>query len=203
MELLDTIEIARTTISTTCASRCSTSIVPTWIFAAIAELLAAGILRPGDRVMALPSRKSSRVKSIVTFDGELAEAFPPQAITVTLKTKSTSAAAICWSRPTKLPLLHTRFNAYIVWMNDGPLVPGKPYYLKQTTKTVTGSISQIDFRIDVNTLDTPPGHLKLNEIGLCEVALNAPLAFDPYTRCKGPGHSSSSTASPTGRSARE
>src|SRR5260370_39091108 len=90
--------------------------------------------------------------------------------------------------PDYLPLLDTRFNAQIVWMAESPLVPGKQYYLKQTTRTVTGSISQVHFRTDVNTLERRPAdRLKLNEIGLCEGALNQPLAFDPFKRSKGTG----------------
>jgi bifunctional enzyme CysN/CysC len=73
-------------------------------------------------------------------------------------------------------------------MAESPLVPGKQYYLKQATRTVFGSISEIHFRIDVNTLERRPAdRLKLNGIALCELALNAPLAFDPYTRCRGTG----------------
>jgi len=90
--------------------------------------------------------------------------------------------------PDNPPLLDTRFNAHVVWMTDTPLNPGKQYYIKQTTKVVTGWISQIHHRIDVNTLDRRPAdHLKLNGIALCELSLNAPLAFDAYARCKGTG----------------
>jgi hypothetical protein len=88
----------------------------------------------------------------------------------------------------ELPIEAARFNAHIVWMAEEPLVPGKQYYLKQTTKIVTGSVSRIHYRIDVNTLErVPVERLKLNGIALCEVALTTPLAFDPYARCKGTG----------------
>ncbi|MBI2816091.1 MAG: sulfate adenylyltransferase subunit CysN [Acidobacteria bacterium] len=161
---------------------------PNLDFRGYSGTLAAGILHPGDPVMALPSRKTSRVKSIVTFDGDLAEAFPPQAITVTLEDEIDVSRGDMLVRPDNPPLLDTRFNAHVVWMSETPLIPGKQYYIKQTTKVVTGWISQIHHRIDVNTLDRRPAdHLKLNGIALCEFSLNAPLAFDAYARCKGTG----------------
>jgi bifunctional enzyme CysN/CysC len=161
---------------------------PNLDFRGYSGTLAGGVLRKGEPVVALPSGKISRVKSIVTFDGELDEAFPPQAITVTLEDEIDVSRGDMLVRPNKLPLVDTRFNAYVVWMAESPLVPGKQYYLKQATKTVIGSISRIHFRIDVNTLDrVPVKQLKLNGIALCEVALKAPLAFDPYARCKGTG----------------
>jgi bifunctional enzyme CysN/CysC len=161
---------------------------PNLDFRGYSGTLAAGVLRRGDPIVALPSRKQSRVKSIVTYDGELEEAFPPQAITVTLEDEIDVSRGDMLVRPDDLPLLDARFNAHMVWMTEAPLVPGKQYYLKQTTRTVTGSVSRIHHRIDVNTLhEHPAEQLGLNEIGLCEVALSAPIAFDPYTLCKGTG----------------
>jgi len=124
----------------------------------------------------------------VTYDGELTEAFPPQAITVTLEDEIDVSRGDMLVPPDDLPLLDARFNANIVWMTDSPLIPGKQYYIKQTTKTATGSVSKIHYRSDVNTLERyEAGQLRLNEIGLCELALIAPIAFDPYTRSKGTG----------------
>ncbi len=150
--------------------------------------MAAGVLRPGDPVVALPSGKTSRVKAILTYEGELEEAFPPQAITVTLEDEIDVSRGDMLVRPDNLPIVSTRFSANIVWMAETPLTPGKQYYLKQTTKNVSGTISEIHYRIDVNTLERhAASELGLNEIGLCEVSLSAPLAFDSYARCKGTG----------------
>jgi bifunctional enzyme CysN/CysC len=161
---------------------------PNLDFRGYSGTLASGVLRRGDAVMVLPSRRTSRVKSIVTFDGELEEAFPPQAVTVTLDDEIDVSRGDMLVRPESLPLLGTRFNAYVVWMHDGPLVPGRQYYLKLATRTVTGSVSQIHYRVDVNTLErVSQNNLKLNGIALCEVALSAPLAFDPYARSKRTG----------------
>jgi sulfate adenylyltransferase subunit 1 len=188
MELLETIEIASDQNFDDLRFPVQYVNRPNPDFRGYSGTLAAGVLRRGDPVLALPSQRTSRVKSIVTYDGELAEAFPPQAITVTLEDEIDLSRGDMLVRTNNLPLVGAHFNAYIVWMAEAPMVPGKQYYLKQTTKTVTGSISQIHFRIDVNTLERrPASQLKLNGIALCEVSLNAPLAFDPYTRCKGTG----------------
>ena len=161
---------------------------PSFDFRGYSGTVAAGIVRPGDPVTALPSRRTSRVKEIVTHDGSLKEAYPPLAVTLTLEDEIDLSRGDMLASAGQLPLEATRFNAHIVWLAEEPLVPGKQYYLKQTTKIVTGSVSRIHYRIDVNTLErVPVERLKLNGIALCEVALTAPLSFDSYARCKGTG----------------
>ncbi len=150
--------------------------------------LAAGIVRKGDAVMALPSGKASTVKSIVTYDGELDEAYPPMAITVTLADEIDVSRGDMLVRADNVPTVNQMFDATIVWMTEQSMVPGRQYYIKQATRTVTGSVSRIHYRTDVNTLEHHAAdQLHLNEIGLCEVTLNAPIAFDPYKRSKGTG----------------
>jgi bifunctional enzyme CysN/CysC len=161
---------------------------PNLDFRGYSGTLAAGVLRRGDEVMVLPSRKTTRVNSIVTFDGELDEAFPPQAVTVTLADELDISRGDLVVHPQRLPMVATRFNAHVVWMHDDPLLQGKQYYLKHTTRMLTGSVSQVHYRVDVNTLERiQQSHLKLNGIALCEFSLSAPLAFDPYSQCKGTG----------------
>ncbi|MSO20271.1 MAG: sulfate adenylyltransferase subunit CysN [Acidobacteria bacterium] len=161
---------------------------PNLDFRGFSGTMAAGVLRRGDPVLALPSHKRSRVKSIVTFDGDIEEAFPPQAVTVTLEDEIDVSRGDMLVRPDNLPMTGTHLRAHIVWMNESPLVPGKQYYIKQNTKTVNGSVARIHYRIDVNTLEhVHVEQLKLNGIALCEVGLSAPLAFDPYTRSRGTG----------------
>ena len=161
---------------------------PNLDFRGFSGTVAAGIVRPGDSVTALPSRKTSRVKEIVTHDGNLKEAYPPLAVTLTLEDEIDLSRGDMLAATGQLPLEGARFNAHIVWMAEEPLVPGKQYYVKQTTKTVAGAVARIHYRIDVNTLErVSVERLKLNGIALCEVALTAPLAFDPYARCKGTG----------------
>lgn len=145
--------------------------------------LASGIVRRGDEVMALPSRKTSRVRSIVTFDGELEEAFCPQAVTLTLEDEIDISRGDMIVRPGNVPKLEQRFDAMLVWMAEQPLVAGKQYLFKQTTKMVTGSIDVLRYRVDVNTLHRQEASaLRLNEIGRCAVTLTEPIAFDDYRR---------------------
>jgi bifunctional enzyme CysN/CysC len=145
--------------------------------------IASGIVRPGDDVMVLPSRKTSRVKAIVTYEGELEEAFAPQAVTLTLADEIDVSRGDMIVRPGNVPKLEQRFDAMLVWMAEEPLIPGKPYLLKQTTKMVTGTIDTLRYRVDVNTLHRQSAPtLSLNEIGRCAINLTEPIAFDDYRR---------------------
>ena len=86
------------------------------------------------------------------------------------------------------PIIADTFQATIVWMTEKALTPGRQYYIKLATRQVSGSVSRINHRIDVNTLEqSSVDKLQLNEIGLCTVAVNAPVVFDPYKKCKGTG----------------
>ena len=161
---------------------------PNLDFRGFCGTIASGRISEGDVVMVLPSRKTSRVKSIVTYDGELDEAFSPQSVTLRLADEIDVSRGDMLVRPDNVPQLADAFDATIVWMTEEPLVPGKQYWFKQTSKLAAGSVSNLRYRIDVNTLhrqDAPS--LGLNEIGRCHVRLNQPLAFDGYRRNKGTG----------------
>ena len=145
--------------------------------------VASGIIRRGDEIMVLPSRKTSHVKSIVTFDGEQEEAFTPQSITLTLEDEIDISRGDLVCRPGNVPRCEQKFDATIVWMSDEPLVAGKQYVFKHTAKMITGAVTTLRYRINVNTLhreDAPA--LGLNEIGRCSVVLNEPVSFDRYRR---------------------
>ncbi len=143
--------------------------------------VASGIVRKGDELLVLPSRKSSRVKSIVTYDGELEEAFPPQAVTLTLEDEIDISRGDMLVPPNNVPYFSDRVDAQIVWMAEEPMQPGKQYLFKQITKKTTGAITSIRYKIDVNTLDqTEAGGLNLNEIGRCEITFSQRIAFDSY-----------------------
>ena len=161
---------------------------PNLDFRGFCGTIASGIVRKGDEIMALPSRKKSRVKSIVTYDGELAEAYAPQAITLTLEDEIDISRGDMIVRPGNVPRVDQKFDAMIVWINEEPMVPGKSYWFKQTTKVAPGAISTMRYQVDVNTLhrkDAPT--LGLNEIGRCSVTLTQPIAFDAYRRNRGTG----------------
>lgn len=150
--------------------------------------ISSGIIRRGDEVMALPSRKTSKVKSIVTFDGEVEEAFAPLSVTLTLEDEIDISRGDMIVRPGNVPRQSPRFDAMVIWMSEQPMVPGKPYLIKQTTKTVSGSIQNLRYRVDVNTLHRQDAAtLKLNEIGRCELSLTEPLFYDGYRRNRSTG----------------
>jgi bifunctional enzyme CysN/CysC len=161
---------------------------PNLDFRGFSGTIASGIIRKGEEIMALPSRKTTRIKSIVTFDGELEEAFSPQSVTLTLEDEIDISRGDMIVRPGNVPRVEQKFEATVVWMDEEPMVPGKSYWFKQTAKVTPGTISTMRYQIDVNTLhrqDAPT--LNLNEIGRCTITLNQPLCFDGYRRNRGTG----------------
>ncbi len=145
--------------------------------------VASGIVRPGDEIMVFPSRKTSRVKAIHTFEGEVEQAMPPLAVTLTLEDEIDVSRGDMLVHPNNIPLIATHFEAMLVWMAEEPMQPGKQYFLKQTTTMTPGIITDVQYRIDVNTLHREDAtQLALNEIGRCTFALEKPIACDPYRK---------------------
>ncbi len=143
--------------------------------------VASGIVRKGDEVVALPSGKKSRIKSIYTYDGELNEAFPPQSVTLTLEDEIDVSRGEMLVHPSDLPRISRNFEAMLVWMDEKTMDAGQQYYLKHTTNTTRVHIDSIRYKTDVNTLEQSPADaLALNEIGRVTLATNKPLFFDPY-----------------------
>ncbi len=161
---------------------------PNLDYRGFAGTISSGIVRKGDRIMALPSRRTSTVKSIVTMDGLLDEAHAPLSVTLTLDDEIDVSRGDMIVRPGNVPQLEQKFDAMIVWMSDQALVPGKQYLFKQTTRMVSGTISTLRYQIDVNSLHRVPSPtLELNQIGRCYVALSEPIAFDRYRRNRSTG----------------
>jgi bifunctional enzyme CysN/CysC len=157
-------------------------------FRGFAGTLASGVVRKGDEVMAIPSGRRSKVERIVTYEGDLDEAFAPMSIQVTLEDEIDVSRGDMLVHPGNVPRVDRTLDAMIVWMAEQPLVPGKLYLIKQTTKTALASISTLRYRVDVNTLhrqDAPA--LQMNEVGRATVTVNQPLAFDPYRRNRATG----------------
>ena len=148
----------------------------------------SGIIRKGDHVTALPSGKSSPVKSIVTYDEELELAFTQMAVTLTLEDEIDISRGDMIVHSDNLPALRSEFTANIVWMNEKALMPGKQYDFKHTTKNTSGVIDNIRYKVDVNTLETSPSPtLELNEIGVCDISLSEAIQFDDYMKNPGTG----------------
>lgn len=161
---------------------------PNLNFRGFAGTIASGIIRVGDEIMTLPSRKTSKVKEIVTYDGNLEEAYAPQSITLTLEDEIDISRGDMIVRPGNVPRMEQKFDAMVVWMAEQDMTPGRQYVFKQTTRTVSGSISTLRYQVDVNTMHramTPT--LGLNQIGRVSVTLAQPLAIDGYRRNRNTG----------------
>ncbi|MGZ8176147.1 sulfate adenylyltransferase subunit CysN [Methylobacter sp.] len=162
---------------------------PNLDFRGFCGTVASGIFKKGDKITALPSGKSSKIKSIVTYDGELEQAFSPMAVTLTLEDEiDISRGDMLIGAEKTAPTVSDKFKATIVWMAENALTPGRQYTIKLATRSVSGSVAMIHHRIDVNTLEHHDAtELHLNEIGSCTVSVNAPVVFDPYLSHKGTG----------------
>lgn len=154
---------------------------PNLNFRGFSGTLASGVVHKGDEVVALPSGKGSRVKSIVTFEGELEQAGPGQAITLTLEDEIDVSRGDMLVHADNRPLVSDAFDAMLVWMSEEPMLPGKKYDIKRATSYVPGSIPSITHKVDVNTLEqASASSLQLNEIARVKVSLDAPIALDGY-----------------------
>ncbi|TBU89457.1 sulfate adenylyltransferase subunit CysN [Phytopseudomonas dryadis] len=181
MEILETVEVAGDRNFTDLRFPVQYVNRPNLNFRGFAGTLASGIVRKGDEVVALPSGKGSKVKSIVTFEGELEQAGPGQAITLTLEDEIDVSRGDMLVHADNRPQVADSFDAMLVWMAEEPMLPGKKYDIKRATSYVPGSIASIAHRIDVNTLEEgAASSLQLNEIGKVKVALDAPIALDGY-----------------------
>ncbi len=150
--------------------------------------LASGILKPGDEITVLPSGKESTVKDLVTYDGNLDEAVPGQAITVTLNDEIDVSRGDMIVHRDHQPHVTSHFKATVVWMTEKPLVSGKQYNFKVGVSDSAGVLTAIDSQIDVNSLaENTASELRINEIGVCEFSLNKPVVFDAYKRNRSTG----------------
>ena len=154
---------------------------PNLDFRGFAGVITSGSIKPGDRIIAQPSGKESKVARIVTMAGDLPLAVAGQSITLTLEDE------IDISRGDVLSLADTpaevadQFEASLVWMTDEPMLPGRPYLMKIGTQTVTASITEPKYKINVNTMEhLAAKQLGVNEIGVVNIALDRQIAFDAY-----------------------
>jgi bifunctional enzyme CysN/CysC len=154
---------------------------PNLDFRGFAGTLASGKVELGERIRVLPSGKESTVTRIVTFDGDLRQAVAGQAVTLTLADEIdiSRGNVICTTlAPAEVA---DQFEATVIWMHDEPLLAGRPYLVKIGTQTVTGSITDIKYQVNVNTLEHVAAKtLELNAIGVCNLSMDRPVAFDPY-----------------------
>ena len=154
---------------------------PNQDFRGFAGTVAAGTVRPGDEIVALPSGRRSKVARIVTADGDLDIAGEGQAVTLTLADELDISRGDVIADAHKPPQVSDQFAAHLLWMGEQALLPGRPYWLKIGTRTVSASITEIKHKIDVNTQEPLAAkHLELNEVAYCNIYLDQPVPFEAY-----------------------
>jgi bifunctional enzyme CysN/CysC len=150
-------------------------------FRGFAGQIASGQIRPGDPVRILPSGVTSSVARIVAFGGDLSVAAAGQSVTLTLTSEVDCSRGDVIAAADAPAQRADQFETTIVWMSDEPLLRGRPYWLKIGAKTVSATVTAIKHKVNVNTLEQLAARtLELNEIGVCNLALDNPIAFDPY-----------------------
>ena len=158
---------------------------PNLDFRGFSGLIATGAVKPGDELRSLPSGKTSKVKSIVTMDGELDRAVAGQSVTITLEDEIDCSRGDVLATADAPPEVADQFESTLVWMDDEPLVAGRGYWLKLGTQMVSATVAEPKYEIDVNNPSGSGSHLAsqrlhLNQIGVCEITTDRRVVFEPY-----------------------
>jgi len=157
-------------------------------FRGFAGQITSGVVHPGDEVLALPSGRRTRVRTITTFDGELERAHAPQSIVLTLEDETDLSRGDMIASVSAPPKKSSRFEATVVWMHEKPLQPGATYLLKHASQTVRAQVLDLRSRIQVEHLaHNPADQLALNDIGEVVVETSRPLLADLYRESRATG----------------
>ncbi len=154
---------------------------PNLDFRGFAGLIASGAVKPGDEVRVLPSGKTSTVTRIVTQDGDLPEAVAGQSVTLCFADEIDCSRGNVIALADQPPQVADQFEATLVWLNDEALIPGRAYWLKLATQTVSATVQPPKYAVNVNTLEHVAAKtLDLNAIGVAEITTDKPMVFEPY-----------------------
>ena len=154
---------------------------PNLDFRGFSGTISSGRVKPGDEVVVTASGQTSKVKDIVTFDGNLDEAIAGQAITLTLEDEIDISRGDILAHADAKPDFADQFEARIIWMHEDHLLPGRPYLIKMGAQVANAQISDLKYKVNVNTLEHVAGKtLELNEVGIANISADKALAFDPY-----------------------
>lgn len=152
-------------------------------FRGFAGSVVSGSIRVGETIRVLPGGRQSRVKRIVTADGDLEEAFPPLPVTLELEDEIDISCGDMLVKPDNLPFLSREFEAQVIWMTETPLAEGKRYLLRHAGRNVPARVARLSHEVDVNTLKrTPANELRLNHVGRVAMETTQPLFFDKYEK---------------------
>jgi bifunctional enzyme CysN/CysC len=150
-------------------------------FRGFAGMIVGGSVRPGDPVVVKPSGRETAVARIVTYEGDLELAVAGQSVTVTLADQIDVSRGEVIASVDRPPRIGEQFEASIVWMAEEPMLRGRSYVMQVGTSTVAATISPLKYKLDIDSLEhLAAEQLELNEIGVCELELDRPIAFDPY-----------------------
>lgn len=181
MNLLETLEVSKDKAAQVFRLPVQWVNRPNLDFRGFSGTITSGSIQPGDDIVVLPSAKTSRVKSIVTYDGELPRAGADEAVTLTLEDEIDISRGDVIAGMEQRPETTDQFQARVIWMQDEPMLPGRPYLIKTTNKTVSGEITELKYKVNVNSLEHEACKvLDLNEVGICNFSLSEPIVFDPY-----------------------
>src|SRR6266849_3995392 len=157
-------------------------------FRGFAGRVASGEIRPGDNVLALPSGQRTRVRSIVSYDGDLPEAFAPMSVNLQLEDEIDLSRGDMLVSPESGPRVSRRFRAMVVWLHRRPLEVGRTYLVKHTARQTKIRALRIRHRVNVNTLEQEEAtQLNMNDIASVEFEAHVPLFFDPYASNRATG----------------
>jgi len=153
-------------------------------FRGYAGRIASGVFRVGDKVKALPSGFSSKIKSIVTMDGDLQEAFAPQSVTITLEDEIDISRGDMIVRENNVPQIEQEFDVMLCWMNEQKMIPRGKYILRHTSKECKCIIKETKYKLNINTLQRIEDNVEigLNDIGRVSIRTTVPLFFDAYRK---------------------
>ncbi|MEP1871123.1 MAG: sulfate adenylyltransferase subunit CysN [Paraglaciecola sp.] len=161
---------------------------PNLNFRGFAGTVVSGQIKPGDEITALPSGKTSKVKALVNFEGEQEVAYAPLTTTITLENEIDISRGDMIVKSDNLPLHSNTYRTNLVWMDEEPMMPNKQYGFKFATKFVPGSVTNVEYQIDVNSMEHKDTvRLALNEIAVGTIKLTQPVACDPYIRNRATG----------------
>lgn len=191
LQILETADVAQERNLKDFRFSVQTVIRPNLNFRGFAGTVSSGVVHRGDAVRVFPSGKKSHVKSIVTADGELEYAFPPQAVVLTLEDEidiSSGDIIVREGGESAPPKRASRFSANLIWMSQTPLVPEKEYLLRHGARFYKATVEEIVHRIDVNTLErSAAGDLPLNALAEVVVRTTQPVFFDAYSKNRATG----------------
>jgi sulfate adenylyltransferase subunit 1 (EFTu-like GTPase family) len=145
--------------------------------------VAGGVLKPGTEVVVLPGGQRTKIAAVDSYEGELQEAFPTMSVTLRLEDELDVSRGDMIVEPEDQPVTASELDAMLCWMSQKPMRPGGRYALKHTTRSARAIVSELEYRVDINSLEhAPADQLELNEIGRVRLRSSTPLVVDRYRR---------------------